>query len=67
MFKWAQETNVISISRVARSPGKKMKVSPCFSIYVILSFILETTNSSPIGGPSKHPSGFRAFEMMLSI
>ena len=30
-------------------------------------YILETTNSSLIGGPGKHPRGFKAFGMMPNI
>ena len=64
IFKWAQETNVINASKVARSHGKKMKVSSWFNISDILSCIPETTNFSPVGGFSRHPKGFTAFGIM---
>lgn len=48
MFKWVQDMNVTSASRVTRSPSKKKKVSIWFNISDILSYIPEMTSSSPI-------------------
>lgn len=64
MFKWGQDANVISVFRVTRSPGKKMKASTWFNISDTLFYILETTNSSTVGRLGRLPRGFKTFGMM---
>ena len=64
MCRWAQDASVISASSVGRSPGRKIKASARLSISVILSYIFETINSSPVDESDELPNDFKALGMM---